>query len=89
MITGKINVLKINKEKLFKGEKGTYLDIVIIETPNSEYGDYMIKQSGKMGEDMPILGNAKNFKAAPGGSQIKPNSAVASAKLDKDDDLPF
>lgn len=29
LITAKIDVLKINKELLFKGEKGTYLDLTI------------------------------------------------------------
>lgn len=67
MITGKIDVTKIDKDRLFKGEKGTYLDIVLIETPKSEYGDYMIVQSvtkeereaGQRGE---ILGNAKIYQ---------------------------
>jgi hypothetical protein len=31
IIKGKINVLKIPKHLLFKGEKGTYLDIDIVE----------------------------------------------------------
>ena len=62
MITGKINTKMINKEKLFKGEKGLYLDIVLIETPNSEYSDYMIVQSTKKDEDSIILGNASVFK---------------------------
>ena len=39
MITCKIDVTKIEKERLFKGEKGTYLDIVLIESPNNQYGD--------------------------------------------------
>ena len=64
MITLNIDVMKIDKERLYKGKKGTYLDAVLIETPNSEYGDYMIVQSiskeerdaGKKGE---ILGNGK------------------------------
>ena len=68
MITGKIDVTKIDKAKLFKGEKGTYLDIVLIETPDSKYGDYMIVQgvskeerlAGKKGE---ILGNANNLQS--------------------------
>ena len=45
MITGKINCSKIDKTRLFKGEKGTYLDVVLIETPNDQHGnDYMIVQ---------------------------------------------
>lgn len=64
MITGKVDVTKIDKSKLFKGAKGTYLDIVLIETPNSQYGDYMIAQSVTKEERLAgvkgaILGNAK------------------------------
>lgn len=62
MITGKIDVTKIVKDKLYKGEKGIYLNIVLIETPNNQYGDYMIKQEGSREDDMPILGNAKKWQ---------------------------
>jgi len=61
LLTGKINVLKIDKERLFKGDKGTYLNVVIIPTPNSQYSDYMIKQSTeKDGPDI-ILGDLKEW----------------------------
>jgi len=61
MLVGKINVKAIDKARLFEGKKGTYLDIVLIPTPNSEYSDYMIKQSvskeeREAGVDI-ILGN--------------------------------
>ena len=65
MIRGKIDVTKIVKAQLFRGKKGTYLDIALIETPNDQYGnDYMIVQDpGKdarlSGEKGAILGNAK------------------------------
>ena len=66
MITGKIDVKKIDKARLYVGQKGIYLDFVLIETPDSDFGDYMIVQSiskeerlaGKKGE---IIGNAKIF----------------------------
>ena len=67
MISGKINLSKINKDKLFKGEKGIYLDIVMFDTPDNKYGDdYVIVQGLKKedrdaGEQGPILGNAKIF----------------------------
>ena len=64
MITLSINVSKIDKTRLFAGKQGKYLDAVLIDTPNSEYGDYMIvesitkaeREAGKKGT---ILGNAK------------------------------
>ena len=83
MITGKINVSLIDKDKLFKGKKGLYLDFVMFETPDNQYGDdYMIKQSltkeeRDAGADTPILGNAK--------IQIKQTQATDEDKAD----LPF
>ena len=64
MIKLKINVSAITKSKLFKGAKGIYLDATLIETPNSEFGDYMIvedvtKEERLDGQRGPILGNAK------------------------------
>lgn len=76
MIVAKLDVLKIDKTKLFKGEKGTYLDIALIETPTSKYGDYMVVQSlsqeeRKAGKKGAILGNAKILG---GGKGEKPAS---------------
>lgn len=74
MITAKIDVTKIDKAKLFKGAKGTYLDIVLIDTPNGQYGDYMVVQSvtkeeRQAGVKGAILGNGKNM----GGGYAKPS----------------
>lgn len=57
-----VNVDKVDKAKLFEGKKGRYLDLVLFETPDSEYGDYLVKQRGERNEKMPILGNGKYFK---------------------------
>lgn len=57
-----INIDKVDKSRFFEGKKGRYLDLVLFETPESEYGDYMVKQRGDKDEKMPILGNAKYFK---------------------------
>jgi len=94
VITGKIDVTKIDKTKLFKGSKGTYLDIVLIETPNSQYGDYMIKQSvskedREAGIDGVILGSCEIR-----GKVNKPIDPVKSEKpvdpiQDGEDHLPF
>lgn len=66
MISINLDVTKINKERLYKGVKGTYLDAILIPTPNSEYGDYMIvesisKEEREAGTKGTILGNAKNI----------------------------
>ena len=82
LIKGSIDVLKINKEKLYKGKKGTYLNVVLIPTPNSDYGDWMIveetsEDERKAGEKGTILGNAKVLVKKEEGSQ------------EKKDNLPF
>jgi len=64
-----VNVDKIDKDRLFDGKKGRYLDLVLFETPDSEYGDYMVKQRAEKGEKMPILGNGKYFKPKNGGKK--------------------
>jgi hypothetical protein len=66
-ITLKLDVTKILKEHLFKGAKGTYLDLVV--WPNKDgtgqYGDthYVVQEISKAareaGERGPIIGNAK------------------------------
>ena len=83
-ITGKIDVKKIVKGKLYVGERGTYLDIVLIETPNNQYGnDFMIVQSTEKDEDSIILGNAKYFKK-------REESKTQSDEPEPiDSDLPF
>jgi hypothetical protein len=80
------NVTLLDKKRFFKGKKGTYVDLVLWETPDSEYGDYLVKQKCDKGEKLPILGNAKNF-AMKG---IK-NKAQNQDNEDDDDDqeIPF
>ena len=89
MITARINVKMIDKARLFTGEKGTYLDIVLIETPNGKYGnDYMVKQSiskedREAGAEAPILGNGKIIKKAEAKEQIHDDVPTDT------DSLPF
>ena len=92
MISLNIDVNKIDKERLYKGTKGTYLDAVLIPTPNSEYGDYMIvesvsKEEREAGKKGTILGNAKNLvrrEPAPQPEDFEPTPPDNNY-----DDLPF
>ena len=65
MISIKIDVTKIEKARLYEGKKGTYLNMILIETPNSQYSDYMVKQQVSKEEREQgieiILGDGKTF----------------------------
>ena len=75
----KINVSKIMKEKMFKGEKGTYLDATVFLNVDEQgqYGDNgMVTQNWKdqqKGEG-PILGNATVFWRDDNQQQKRPQS---------------
>ena len=91
MIALKIDVTKIEKERMFRSAKtgSVYLDAVAIETPNSEYGDYMIVQEVTKEERLdgvkgPILGNGKIL----GKQQAAPKPERREVDLD-DDNVPF
>ena len=86
MITLNINVSLIDKDRLFPGKKGKYLDAVLIETPNSDYGDYMIvesisKEEREAGAKGTILGNAKIL--------VKSVREEEPQTEDESNDLPF
>ncbi len=63
LLFGKINLSKIDKMKLFKGEKGIYMDITIwINDKPDNYGnDISIEQSTKQGEEKNYIGNGKYY----------------------------
>ena len=66
MISIKIDFDKIDQTRLFQGQKGRYLDLVLFETPNSPYADYAVKQSTTKeerdkGVDLPKIGDGKQF----------------------------
>jgi len=64
-----IDVTKIIKDQLFQGEKGIYFDLILIPTPNNQYGnDYLVKQNNKgreLSKNNPVLRNTKNFGGKP------------------------
>ena len=87
--TAKIDVTKIDKSRLYKGQKGTYLDVVLIPTPQSEYGDFMIvqqvsKEERDKGIKGEILGNGKVMGESK--PEPKPEQHQTSAP---EDDLPW
>ena len=92
MITVKIDVTKIDKNLLFKGAKGTYLDVVLFETPDDKFGnDYRVvqgatKEARAAGVKGAILGNGKVI-----GGNAKPafNKPEAKPEAEAKEDLPF
>lgn len=101
-ISVKIDVTKIDKTRLFKGAKGTYLDLTtFIDTDNpGEHGDHgFIAQSVSKEEreqkiQTPILGNCKVFYTGDSQQQQAPQQQAQQrttpAKFDDfDDDIPF
>lgn len=84
-------VIPIEGNSVFEGEKGTYIDLVCFETPNSEYGSHMVtisktkeeqEQEKQTGERIrkPIVGNLKPFgnaQASAGEEYSLPNQAAA------------
>ena len=87
LVTAKIDVSKIDKERLFKGKKGTYLDLTIWinDAPDKFGNDISIEQRTKKGEDKIFLGEGKFYVS--GTDNAQPASATQSTA--PDDDLPF
>lgn len=97
-ISVKIDVTKIDKARLFQGEKGTYLDLTtFIDTENEgQYGDHgFISQSVSKEEreakvQTPILGNVKVFFTGESdGQQAPPNNPAINNDFDENEPLPF
>ena len=97
IISAKLNVSAIDKTKLFKGEKGTYLDITLLENRDGtdQYGnDFMVvqdlgKEARQRGEKGPILGNAKIRGQRDGQRPAQSAPAPKPAADDNPDDIAF
>jgi hypothetical protein len=88
MIIAKIDVKKIDKDELYKGSKGTYLDILMYphtddtgaEVPDQYGNDGVIKQglskaSREAKKKQPILGNYKIKDQNSFAANVKPAKA--------------
>jgi hypothetical protein len=91
----KIDVTKINKSLLFKGAKGTYLDIDIwISEKTDNYGnDVSIQQQTKKDEPKIYIGNGKTYKpkeTPPQASgEYQKYGKVQTGSMSDINDLPF
>lgn len=87
----KIDVMKIDKGALYVGQKGTYLNVVLIEQQN-EYSDgYIVQEISKerreAGERGAILGNFSYLKPKP--ESLPQPQADVTPVIQPKDDLPF
>jgi len=83
LITAKIDIKKISPEKLFKGEKGTYLDLTIwINDTSDQFGnDVSIEQRTDKGAPKIYLGNGKVYKA-------QQQTPIGNAHTQESNDMP-
>jgi len=92
----KIDVSKIDKSRLFKGEKGTYLDLTTFINMDEadQYGNHgfisqsVTKEEREQKVQTPILGNVKVFYNE-GGSAPQQAPTPQGAAPDFDDDIPW
>jgi len=96
MINVRINVSKIDKEKLYHGAKGVYLNVCLIETPNNEYGnDYIAiqelpKEERDAGARGAVLGNAKKLVPLEERQSAKPPANPVKTNPEQpEDQIPF
>jgi hypothetical protein len=89
----KIDVTKITKDKLFKGEKGTYLDLTIsLNDEKDKFGnDVSCWEKCEKEETKNYLGNGKVFwsndeKPKPKPEDYKP---LETPPINDGDELPF
>ena len=97
----KIDVTKIEKERLHKGQKGTYLDATCFIDINDEdqYGNHgfiaqdVTKEEREAGTRGPIVGNVKVFYRdgldTPQQPAAPSQPAPGKAMDDMSDDIPF
>ena len=101
IIRCKIDLKKIDKEKLFKGKTGAvYLDCTLLPNRDGQdqYGNHFMivqdvkKEEREAGVKGAILGNAKiagqSQRTAPKSAQ-KPASAIPADVMPPEDDVPF
>lgn len=94
----KIDVTKIDKSRLFKGEKGTYLDLTtFIDLDQKDQYDNngfisqsVSKEEKEQNVQTPILGNCRVFwKEQSSTPQPSAQPSTAQPSADYDDDIPF
>ena len=92
ILTLKIDVMKLDREAFYKGEKGTYATIsVFVNDDKDDYGNYgrvtqdLGKERREAGERGPIIGNVTRIFNQNGSGQVsqsrQPAAQSSSARL--------
>lgn len=96
LISASIDVTKISKDKLVKGEKGTYLNITIaINDEVDQYGNQagiyesQSKEERESKAKKNYLGNGKIAWSSEGGSTAKSAPSPAPTPTVEEENLPF
>lgn len=101
MISISIDVTLIDRARIKamtrkNGQPAKFLELILIDTPDGQYGDYMVKQGVTKEEraariEMPILGNGKIIGQKPAAPKQAPLTQKAAYKepSDEDEDIPF
>lgn len=95
LINLKLDVSKIDKKKLFRGAKGTYLDLTVsVNDDADQFGNNVSayisqsKEERERKEPRTYLGNGKvAWSSQPQAQQSE--SGVPDFESESDDDLPF
>lgn len=95
-ISVRIDVTKIDKSRLYKGAKGTYLDLTTfvdtVEQDQYENNGFisqsLTKEEREAKYQTPILGNVKVFYTDGAAPQVKAPAAAMSIE-ELDEDIPF
>jgi hypothetical protein len=93
MITIKLNVVKLEKERFHRGEKGVYVDLVLFEKPNDFSDGYVVqsvsKEAHDRGERGPICGSWQEIKKKTDQTSERRPPAKPAPRPPADDDIPF
>lgn len=103
MITISFDVTRLDKSRFKKvtkknGDLAIYCELVLFETPNGQYGDYMVKQGLSKAErdegvQLPILGNGKDVVSIQRVKDAVREPAPVNRQVDvatsEDEDIPF
>jgi len=96
LISASIDVTKISKDKLIKGDKGTYLNITIaindeVDQFGNQAGIYesQTKEQREAKEKKNYLGNGKISWSSDGATAPKKSTPPAAPVIEEGEELPF